>query len=343
MLKRPLIRETARRRNVTDMAAIDTLLDTSLLGFTKLGVSARGINITEPFPEVHGKHVIVTGATGGIGRATSIRLASSGAIVHGVGRSAEKLAALKEDTDGTVVTHQVDLSNMEAIRQLTESVLADGYELHGVVNNVGVMTQERVTTVEGFELTYAVNLLGQYVLTTNLLPALISAAPSRIVMVSSGGMYSQPLTAANMQSSDNSYNGTAAYAKTKRGQVELAIEWAETLADDDIRVNSMHPGWVDTEGVQTALPTFRRMTRPLLRDADQGADSIVWLIAAQDADVSTGEFVHDRTARPTHRGKRTNTSTATRTEFMAMLASDAAPFTTGIAEETEEGNNADNH
>lgn len=324
------------------MTGIDSLLDATLLGFTKLGLSARGLNVVEEFPDVAGRHVMVTGATGGIGRAAAERLVSNGATVHGVGRSAEKLASLKAGADGAVITHLADLSSMEAIRRLTQTILADGYPLSGIVNNVGVMSQERVTTSEGFELSYAVNLLGQYVLTTNLLPALKSGAPSRIVMVSSGGMYSQPLTVTNMQSSEGAYDGTAAYARTKRGQVALADYWAKRLERDDIRVNSMHPGWVDTEGVRSSLPTFRRVTRPLLRDADQGADSIVWLIAARDAAGLTGQFIHDRKPRPTHRAKRTRTDSATTQEFIDMLATDAAPYITSVARNPEEGKNAKN-
>jgi dehydrogenase/reductase SDR family protein 12 len=324
------------------MAGIDSSLDATLLGFTKLGLSARGIDVSEAFPEVAGKHVMVTGATGGIGRAAAKRLASNGAIVHCVGRSPEKLAALERETDGTVVTHLADLSSMEAIMHLTAAFLDEGQDLCGIINNVGVMSPERVTTSEGFELSYAVNLLGQYVLTTNLLPVLKSSAPARIVMVSSGGMYSQPLTAANMQSTEGPYDGTAAYARTKRGQVELAEYWARNLADDDIRVNSMHPGWVDTEGVRAALPTFRKFTRPLLRNEDQGADSAVWLIAARDADAITGKFIHDRKPRPTHRAKRTKTDVATSNEFVGMLTADAAPYITGVAEEFKEGRDATN-
>lgn len=324
------------------MTGIDSLFDATLLGFTKLGVSARGIDVAETFPEIAGKHVMVTGATGGIGRAVAQRLASNGAVVHCVGRSREKLAALEADTDGTVVTYRTDLSSMEAIKQLTAIFLDEGHSLCGIVNNVGIMTHERVTTSEGFELSYAVNLLGQYVLTTNLLPALRSGAPARIVMVSSGGMYSQPLTTTNLQSIEGTYDGTAAYARTKRGQVELAEHWARTLVDDDIRANSMHPGWVDTAGVRGALPTFRRFTRPLLRNEDQGADSIVWLTAARDADTLTGKFIHDRKPRPTHRGKRTRDDGAQNDQFIAMLTADAAPYTIGDAGDSTENNHGTN-
>ena len=325
------------------MAAIDTFLDKSLLGYTKLGTLARHIDVKDEFPGISGGHVMVTGATGGIGRAVTQRLAANGAVVHAVGRSREKLDALQTDTNGTVITHQTDLSNMGSIEDLATDFLRAGHRLDGIVNNVGVMTHERVITDEGFELTYALNLLGQYVLVMNLLPALVTSSPSRIVMVSSGGMYSQSLDVMNLQSSEGEYDGTAAYAHTKRGQVVLAEEWARTLATDGIRVNSMHPGWVDTDGVRDALPTFRRLTGPLLRNEAQGADSIVWLIASDDGGAHTGQFVHDRQTRPTHRMSRTKTSDTARSDLLAVLATDAAPYLTDQPAQSEENDDATNH
>ena len=325
------------------MAPIDTVLDKSLLGFTKLGFLARAIDVNEEFPDVSGSHVMVTGATAGIGRATARRLATNGVVVHAVGRSQEKLDVLAAETKETVVTHCSDLSNMKAIEHLSTKFKGEGYRLDGIVNNVGVMTHKRIVTGEGFELSYAVNLLGQYVLVMNLLPALIASEPSRIVMVSSGGMYSQPLSVENIESSEGEYDGTAAYARTKRGQVVLAEHWARAFAADGIRVNSMHPGWVDTEGVRDALPTFRRFTRPLLRNEEQGADSIVWLIACGDSESHTGQFIHDRKPRETHRMNRTKISNDTSDDLIAKLAADAAPYLAENPEEPEEVDDATNH
>ena len=325
------------------MTAIDTILDKSLLGFTRLGVFARAIDVIEAFPGISGAHVMVTGATGGIGRATARRLAANGAVVHAVGRSRAKLEELAADTTGSVVTHQADLSNMEAIEHLASEFKAEKYRLDGIVNNVGVMTQERIVTSEGFELSYAQNLLGHYVLVMNLLPALVACEPSRIVMVSSGGMYSQPLSVGNIESIEGEYDGTAAYARTKRGQVVLAEHWARAFAADGIRVNSMHPGWVDTEGVRDALPTFRRFTLPLLRNEEQGADSIVWLIASGDSESHTGQFIHDRKPRETHRMNRTKISNDTSDDLIAKLAADAAPYLAENPEEPEEVDDATNH
>ncbi len=308
------------------MGFLDSALDTTLAGYTKLGFTTRGLSTDQRFPEVAGRHVMVTGATGGIGKAVAQRLAGDGATVHAVGRSAAKLDALVAETDGEVVPHQADLSNMASIVELTERYVASGTPLQGLVNNVGIMIHERTVTDEGWEITYATNLLGQYVLTKRLLTVLEASAPSRIVMVSSGGMYSQGLTVSNLQSVEGEYNGTNAYARTKRAEVVLAEEWAKELSGTGVTVTSMHPGWVDTAGVRDSLPTFRRLTGPFLRNEAQGADTIVWLIASNEAAEANGEFWHDRLPRPTHRMNATVEDQTTRERFLKQVASDAAAY-----------------
>lgn len=316
---------------MTAMSALDSILDITLAGYSKIGFSARGLSVDEPFPSIAGRHVMVTGGTGGIGRAAVERLAANGAIVHAVGRNPAKLDDLVAATAGTVIPHIADLSSMEAIVGLADDYLAEPHPLHGLVNNVGIMIHERTVTEEGWEITYATNLLGQYVLTRKLLPRMIDSAPARIVMVSSGGMYSQGLTVANLQSDEGEYNGTDAYARTKRGEVVLAEEWARELAGTGVTVTSMHPGWVDTPGVQDALPTFRRITGPFLRDEPQGADTIAWLVASDDAAAANGSFWHDRKERPTHRMKKTQEQPGKRRRFMERMAADAAPYLSATA------------
>lgn len=173
------------------MKLLDSTLDASLIGYTRFGFMARGLSVHETFPSVAGKHVLVTGATRGIGRSMVERLAANGAIVHAVGRNPSALGDLVRLGEERVVAHTADLSSMESVADLATEFIASGQDLHGLINNVSVMSQERRVTAEGLELTYATNLLGQYVLTRRLLPALEAGSPSSVVMVSSGGMYSQ--------------------------------------------------------------------------------------------------------------------------------------------------------
>lgn len=81
----------------------------------------------------------------------------------------------------------------------------------------------------------------------------------------------------------------------------LTEEWGARLAGDRIAVHSAHPGWVATPGVESSLPRFNRIMRPLLRDPEQGADTIVWLAGSPEAGASSGDFWHDRRPRPKHR------------------------------------------
>jgi len=95
------------------------------------------------------------------------------------------------------------------------------------------------------------------------------------------------------------YSGSKAYARTKRMQQVLANLWAQRLATSGVVSHAMHPGWVDTPGVRTFLPKLRAASALLIRTPEQGADTIVWLVASPTAARSTGEFWSDRQQRST--------------------------------------------
>jgi NAD(P)-dependent dehydrogenase (short-subunit alcohol dehydrogenase family) len=142
----------------------------------------------------------------------------------------------------------------------------------------------------------AVHVLGPVVMTEALRGPL---AGGRVVLVSSGGMYGQALRADDPGYLTGDYSPTTSYARSKRMQVETAPLLASRWRADGIVVATMHPGWADTPGVQESLPRFRAITRPVLRDDAQGADTSVWLTAVEPA-PATGLFWHDRVERPTH-------------------------------------------
>jgi NAD(P)-dependent dehydrogenase (short-subunit alcohol dehydrogenase family) len=109
------------------------------------------------------------------------------------------------------------------------------------------------------------------------------------------------LDATDLQLEHRDYDPPDFYAHTKRCEVILTELWAERLRGSGIGVHSMHPGWADTPGVQTSLPRFRTVMRPLLRDSAQAADTVVWLAADPEPAARPGLFWHDRAPRPTHR------------------------------------------
>ena len=180
------------------------------------------------------------------------------------------------------------------------------------MNNVGLLLDDLSTTAEGFETSYATNLLTHWVLTEALLQGAALAPQATVIEMSSGGMYNAPLTLDYMGMKDpRKYNGVYAYAVHKRGQAELVKYWQTRHGAGGLRCYVMHPGWADTDGVKTAMPNFRRRLRSVLRDSAQGADTALWL-AADAPDERTdrkrsGSIAHrGRACVPAH-GRRAST------------------------------------
>lgn len=284
---------------------LDGAMDRALvLGYTRIGSGLRRRWWpADPEPDsLVGKRVLVSGATAGIGLAMARAFAGLGATVHLLGRDAAKVsrcvAEIVEEVPGAVVVGEVcDVSDLDAVKDWTADFANRVPALDGLVHNAGLMPRERITTRQGHELQLATHILGPHLMTERLLPLLRAAGGAAVVFVSSGGMYSTPLVVDDIESRKD-YNGVRTYARTKRMQVVLADAWAHRLAGTDVRVESMHPGWVDTPGVAEYLPRFRVITRPLLREVADGADTAVWLVATRPPS-KPGHFWHDRAQRPT--------------------------------------------
>jgi NAD(P)-dependent dehydrogenase (short-subunit alcohol dehydrogenase family) len=219
---------------------------------------------------------------------------------------------------------QVDISLRRSVRACAERLLASGDPVHVLVHNAGVLPRERRETPEGLELTFATNVLGPHLLTRLLRERLVESAPARVLFVSSGGMYTRRLEVEDMQSRTGSFDGRVAYARSKRADVVLAERWAEEFAGTGVVVHAMHPGWADTPGIKSSIPTFQRIMRPLLRTPAQGADTIVWLAAAEEPGRITGRFWCDRHVRATHRLARTQETAADRDRLWHALDALAA-------------------
>jgi NAD(P)-dependent dehydrogenase (short-subunit alcohol dehydrogenase family) len=114
-------------------------------------------------------------------------------------------------------------------------------------------------------------------------------------------MYTQRFDPATLEMDATHFDGTVAYARAKRAQVVLTREWARRVPAHEVVFHALHPGWVDTPGVEAGLPGFHRLMRPLLRTPQQGADTAAWLAWTPEALRSSGEFWHDRRRRSVHR------------------------------------------
>jgi NAD(P)-dependent dehydrogenase (short-subunit alcohol dehydrogenase family) len=300
-------------------------MDRSLvLGYTTIGLRVRQALPgwpADPAPgALAGRDVLVTGASSGLGVATAEGLAALGARVHLVVRDEAKGARVLDEIAGrrpgaVLRLWRCDVGDVEDVRRFAGEVVAELPAVHGIVHNAGVMPPERSESPQGHELSMAVHVVGPVVMTEALRPRL---GGGRVVLVSSGGMYSQSLRADDPAYRQGAYSPTTAYARSKRMQVELLPLLADRWSSDGITAAAMHPGWADTPGVRESLPRFRTLTRPVLRDDAQGADTGVWLLGVDPAPV-TGRFWHDRVERPTHLLPTTRVADADRARAWAWL------------------------
>ena len=297
---------------------LDTALDRTFVGYSKLGYAVRSQSWDAgPLPRMDGRAVLITGATSGLGLAAAEGFAELGADVWLLARDRDRgerarAAVAEHCTGGEARLELCDLAELDSVRDFAQRYLAESPRLAVLVNNAGVLPAERSLSADGIELTFAVNVVAPFLLTKLLLGALRASAPSRIITISSGGMYAQRLAAGDLQYERGEYNGTTAYARSKRAEVVLTEMWAQRLRDSGVVVHAMHPGWADTPGVRSSLPRFSRTLGPLLRSPEQGADTIVWLGAASEPAHSSGRFWHDRRPRPVHLLPRTRESPADR-------------------------------
>ncbi len=289
-------------------SAVDGVLEATVVGsFSSIGpaVRSRTARWTPP-PRMDGRTALVTGATSGVGLATARGLARLGADVVLTGRGHERaeaaVAAVREAAPGASVSYLLaDLGEFDQVRALALEFLAVHDRLDVLVHNAGALTATRTVTGSGLELTVASQVAAPYLLTGLLLPALRAGSPSRVVQVSSGGMYTQRFDLDELEMGPDGYDGTVAYARAKRAQLVLLHEWVRRTEGSGVAFHAMHPGWADTPGVRDALPGFARVAGPVLRTPEQGADTVVWLAAAPDGVESNGGFWLDRRRRWEHK------------------------------------------
>jgi NAD(P)-dependent dehydrogenase (short-subunit alcohol dehydrogenase family) len=288
--------------------------------FSRRGFQRRGLAERPVRADFGGQRWLVTGASGGIGREIVSQAVSRGAKVTAVARSEAKLLLLKREVEGPgeVEARPADLSLRREVTDLTKALADGGEGFEVLVNNVGVLLHEHLLTDEGFEASFAANLLNHFALTEDLISYGLLTRGSIVINMSSGGMYTTELLPDQLNGTDpGRHDGVAAYARHKRAQVELTHAWNQRHGPD-VTFYVMHPGWVDTEGVRTSLPGFRKLFGPVLRNAAQGADTAIWLAAERPPIAGEGIWL-DRELQPEHIGDHTRTDLGRRAELMEKL------------------------
>ncbi|XP_072259504.1 dehydrogenase/reductase SDR family member 12 [Pyxicephalus adspersus] len=253
--------------------------------------------------DVTGKSYMITGANSGIGKATALAIAKRGGTVHLVCRSKDRAEEAQKEIitssgNQNVLVHLLDMSNPKEIWEFAEKFKTEN-RLNVLINNAGCMVNQRELTEDGIEKNFATNVLGTYILTRALLPALKHEEDARVVTVSSGGMLVQKLDVSDLQFETSTFDGTMVYAQNKRQQVILTEQWAKSYSK--IHFSVMHPGWADTPAVRSSMPDFYEKMKNRLRTEEQGADTVVWLAISPAAiKNASGLFFQDRKPVSTH-------------------------------------------
>ena len=244
------------------------------------------------------KVVLITGGTGGIGRATAMGIATMGARVGITGRDlarAEQAAAEIRAASGNsaVDAFAADMTSQAEVRRLAAAVLDAYPRLDVLVNNVGGFWAHRHLTADGLEHTFALNHLAPFLLTNLLLDRLKASAPARVVTVSSGAQSMGRIDFDDLQGARN-YSGQRAYNQSKLANVMFTNELARRLEGTGVTANSGHPGVVRTnfgaEDQAWFFTVISRVARPVLKTPAQGAQTSIYLASSPEMDGVTGEF-----------------------------------------------------
>jgi NAD(P)-dependent dehydrogenase (short-subunit alcohol dehydrogenase family) len=294
---------------------LDAVVDaTVVLSYGNTGYRLRHALMWNPDAldvDLTGKVCAITGGNSGIGFATALQFAQRGATVYLLVRNWERgvtarASIIAQTGNDRVHLEAIDLSDLAVVRACSERLASQLQRLDVLINNAANAFEKRALSAAGVEVTFATNVLGPFALTNALLP--LMQRGSRIINVSSGGMYLAKLDLNDILGERRHYDELMAYARSKRALMMLTELWAKQLAGTGITVNCMHPGWADTPLVQTGLPVFRQTMRRFLRTPAEGADTIVWLAAAREVAGVTGRFWFDRRARAIHKFPLTRNS-----------------------------------
>ncbi len=258
-----------------------------------------------------GKTVLLTGGSGGIGRATALGLAMMGAHLAITGRDHERTEDAAREiraAGGHVDVFVADLSSQSEVRRLADEVLQRLPRIDVLVNNVGGYWNTRHVTADGLEHTFALNHLAPFLLTNLLLDRLKQSAAARVVTVSSGAQAMGRIDFDDLQG-ERSYSGSRAYNQSKLANVLFTYELARRLksaAVTSITANALHPGVVSTSfgaedpaGIQRLIVPFMR---PFMKTPAQGAATSIHLASAPDLKQVTGRFFAN--SKPTRSSER---------------------------------------
>jgi len=249
-----------------------------------------------------GKTVLITGGTGGIGKAAAIGLASMGARVGITGRDRDRAERAAKDIEAesgnpAVDVFVADLSSQSEVRRMADEVLSAYPRLDVLVNNVGGFWAHRRLTSDGLEHTFALNHLAPFLLTTLLLERLINSAPARVVTVSSGAQSMGKIDFDDLMG-EQDYSGQQAYNQSKLANVMFTYELARRLDGTGVTATALHPGMTNTSFSSAdparAMAPVVFLARPFMKSPKKGAETVVYLASSSEVEGVNGQYYANR-------------------------------------------------
>ena len=274
-----------------------------------------------------GRTVLVTGGSGGIGRATALGLAAMGAHLaitgRDRGRAEDTAREIRAAGAGQVDVFVADLSAQSEVRRLAGEVLQRLSRIDVLVNNVGGYWNTRHVTADGLERTFAVNHLAPFLLTNLLLGRLKQSTPARVVTVSSNVQALGRIDFEDLQA-ERSYSGARAYNQSKLANVLFTYELARRLQGTSVTANALHPGVVRTalgaEDPRAVQRLLMPVMRPFMKAPARGAATSVYLASAPGLEQVTGRFFAGRKPRKSAKSSYDQAAAAQLWQVSADLA-----------------------
>lgn len=257
--------------------------------------------------DLSGRTAVVTGATSGLGTETARALLSIGArvllAVRDTAKGEQVAAELRKSTSNDKAeVVALDLSSLESVRQAAAQILKIAPKIDILINNAGVMVTPQSQTFEGFEMQFGTNHLGHFLLTELLMPALLAAAPSRVVALSSLGHRRSDIVLDDLNLERRPYDKWEAYGNSKTANALFALGFSDRYAAQGVTANSVHPGEIMT-GLQKHMPLEEQLEKgwideegnpnPMFKNTEQGAATSVWAAVGKELEGVGGLYLED--------------------------------------------------
>jgi NAD(P)-dependent dehydrogenase (short-subunit alcohol dehydrogenase family) len=274
----------------------DRLIIPKLLKLTRLGYEQEEKEFKPYVNSLKGKTAFVSDGTSHIGEQAVkglVRLGADVCFASSHKQRGEELVKQVKDSYGVELGFEyADLSDIRQLNDVCDKLHQRYDKLSILVNNFGHIIDQRETTNEGYEKSFSSLLLSPFILTESLHDLLKNEAHSRVISLITSEIYSQPVDIDDLESKQKPYNGVLAYARAKRGLLDMCEVWARHWESEGIKVHAVNPGLVDTEQVRWGI--FYPIAKTWMRKPSQAVDSILWLASSPAAEEVNGLYWLDR-------------------------------------------------